>query len=146
MPTTYTEFTHNPATAGKFAAICAPAIMVGSIQIRRIIVQAPGANRVRLTRHAANASGGTTLAVYPLTDGGAAAITVVRVGSVTWPNSPGLVMTPHVKADKGFAESVIEPTDGGRITITQNHSIILEFLDDQDAEYRICLEFEEPAL
>jgi hypothetical protein len=148
MPTTYTEFTYSPMVAGKFAAICAPAIMIGSIQIRRLIVQVSGANRVRLTRHASNATGGNTPTVRPTSDGGAAAVTVVRTEtptpSITWPSSPGLVMTLPVKPDKGFAESVIDPTDGGRITITSGHSIVLEFLDDHNAEYLIGIELEEP--
>jgi len=146
MPTTYVEFTHNPAIAGNACAICAPAIMLGTIGLRRLTVQAPGNNRVKLTRHAANASGGTSLTIRPMSDGGAPAITVLRTGSVTYPNSANIELTAKVKSDGTYSENVIEPSDGDRLSIGQGHSIALSFLDDHDADYVIGILLEEPSL
>jgi hypothetical protein len=151
VPTKYVEFTYNPATAGRAAAICAVSVL-GPTIVRRLTVQSYSSarQRMKLTRHDANASGGTTQTLHPLTDGGGAADTIVRVMSsgspITWPNAANLVLTALVDTARPYSDNVIAPSDADAFSITAGHCVVVEFLDDHDAEYTIGVLIEEPSL
>ncbi len=148
MPSTYTEFTFNPSTAGSVCVMNAPAIMTGQIALRRVAIHSNSIvrQRVRLTRHGALGSGGTTNTVHQTEDSATAAKTTVRVTSggtpVTFPGSPGATITRQFDT----LDFLLEPTIGDGFSIGAGKSFVLALLEDHDATYTIGLEFEEPTL